>query len=152
MKQIILSLTVLLAFGIVVQAQENNKKEKEAIKKTIVMAYQDGLLNEGDVAKIDKGFHPDFEMLGINGEGEMYRYHLKDWKAGNEKKLADGRLPKKGNDKVKIKIPMVDVTGIAAVAKIDFYVNGKLKYVDYQSLYKLKGEWKIVAKIYHTVK
>ncbi len=152
MKQLLVSLTLLLAFGIISQAQDTEKKEKEAIKKTILMAYQDGLLNEGDVKKIDKGFHPDFEMLGINQQGEMYRYHLNDWKANNEKKLADGRLPKKGKDQVKIKIPMVDVTGIAAVAKIDFYVNDKLTFVDYQSLYKLDGEWKIVAKIYHTVK
>ncbi len=152
MKQLLVSLTLLLAFGIISQAQDTEKKEKEAIKKTILMAYQDGLLNEGDVKKIDKGFHPDIEMLGINQQSEMYRYHLNDWKANNEKKLADGRLPKKGKDQVKIKIPMVDVTGIAAVAKIDFYVNDKLTFVDYQSLYKLDGEWKIVAKIYHTVK
>jgi hypothetical protein len=148
MKTIITTTIILLSF-VSMQAQE--KSDKELIKETIISAYQDGLLNEGNAAKIDAGFHEDFEMLGINKDGEMYRYHINDWKANNDKKLADGRLPKKGKDKVKIEIPMIDVTGIAAVAKIDFFVDGKKVFVDYQSLYKLNGKWKIVAKIYHTV-
>ena len=140
----------LLVFAGATFAQE--KTDKELIKETILLAYQDGLLNEGDGAKVDAGFHADFEMLGVDKDGKMYRYHIKDWKANNEKKVADGRLPKKGKDKVVIKIPMIDVTGIAAVAKIDFFVSSKKVFVDYQSLYKLDGKWQIVAKIYHTVK
>jgi len=150
MKRILI--TFVLAIAIIGVSNAQDKSEKELIKKTILSAYQDGLLNEGDAAKVDKGFHSDFEMLGVDKDGKMYRYHIKDWKANNEKKVADGRLPKKKEDKVKIKIPMVDVTGIAAVAKINFYVKEKLVFVDYQSLYKLDGKWKIVAKIYHTVK
>lgn len=141
-------LFVVVIFSGILMAQEN---DEDLIKKTIINAYQDGLLNEGDDAKVDAGFHPDFEMLGVDKNGQMYRYHINDWKASNKKKLDDGRLPKKEGDKVKIKIPMVDVTGIAAVAKIEFYVKDKLTFVDYQSLYKLDGKWKIVAKIYHTV-
>lgn len=146
----ILSIALILIVGI--GAVYSQDKEKDAIKKTILSAYQDGLLNEGDSKKVDAGFHPDFEMLGVNKDGEMYRYHIKDWKASNEQKVKDGKLPKKKGDKVKIKIPMVDVTGIAAVAKIEFYVKDKMVFVDYQSLYKLDGKWQIVAKIYHTVK
>ena len=139
---------LLVVFVGVVFGQET---DKELIKKTILSAYQDGLLNEGDEAKVDAGFHPDFHMLGVDKEGKMYRYPIQDWKAANKKKLEDGRLPRKDEDKVKIEIPMVDVTGIAAVAKIEFYVKDKLTFVDYQSLYKLDGKWLIVAKIYHTV-
>jgi len=129
---------------------QNDKKEIETIKKVITTAYQDGLLNEGDVKKIDEGFHPDFQMLGVLN-GEMFRYSISDWKAANEKKLQEGTLPKKDKDKVTIKIPMVDIAGTAAVAKIEFFVDGKMKFIDYQSLIKFEDGWKIVAKIYTTV-
>jgi len=144
--------TLLVAFVIIGFTNAQDKSDKELIKKTILSAYQDGLLNEGDDAKVNKGFHSDFEMLGVDKDGKMYRYHIEDWKANNQKKIADGRLPKKKKDKVKITFPMVDVSGIAAVAKINFYVKEKLVFVDYQSLYKLDGKWKIVAKIYDTIK
>ncbi len=46
---------------------------------------------------------------------------------------------------------MIDVTGTAAVAKLEFYVGKTLKYIDYMSLYKFGDEWKIVNKIFYKV-
>ena len=47
------------------------------IKQTIQTAYVEGLLNEGDFDKIDAGFHPDFELLGIGEGNEMCQWALK---------------------------------------------------------------------------
>ena len=36
--------------------------------------------NEADFDKIDKGFHPDFELIGIGEGGTMWHLTIKDWK------------------------------------------------------------------------
>jgi hypothetical protein len=42
----------------------------------------------------------------------------------------------------------VDVTGNAAIAKIEVFKDSRHVYTDYMSLYKFKDGWKIVNKIY----
>lgn len=128
---------------------QNNDAEINEIKKTILSAYVDGLQNEGDIEKINKGFHPDFELLGIGKDNEMWKLSIKDWKEKVIKQKKESKYPKKDEDKVSVKFLFVDVTGNAAVAKFEFYIGDKLTYVDYQSLYKFKDGWKIVSKIYH---
>ena len=46
------------------------------------------------------------------------------------------------------KFPMIDITGKAAIVKIELRIEGKHKYTDYLSLYKFNEGWKIVNKIY----
>jgi len=147
-------LSALLIFAISLSAfAQNNadvKKDQEAIKKVILSAYVDGLQNEGNLDKIDKGFHPGFNLLGIGRGNEIWKLPIYTWKESTKKKLEEGKLPKKDKDKmVTIKFLNVDVTGTAAVAKIEFYVGEKLTYVDYLSLYKFKDGWKIVSKIFY---
>ena len=144
----LLSLIMALALVTIVSPAQDNKKDIEVIKKTILNSYQDGLQNEGDMKKIDEGFHPLFKMIAVNKEGKVWEYPIEDWKKSVEKGKKDGKYPKADDRKVKIEIPMVDVTGNAAIAKLKFFVAEKLVYVDYMSLYKLEGNWKIVAKIY----
>lgn len=146
MKKLIL--ITLLISAITVSAQ-NVDQEKEAIKKVIQTAYVDGLQNEGDATKIDSGIHPGFVLLGIGEGNEMWKYPIAEWKAKTEKKVKDGKLPRTGDDKVSVKFKTIDVTGTAAVAKIEFYVGDKLTYVDYISLYKFEDGWKMVNKIYY---
>ena len=140
---------IALYFSSSAQTISKNEAEIEAIKKTIQTAYVEGLQNEGDFTKIDKGFHPDFELLIPDKSGELTKYSLTEWKEKIRKDLASGKLPKKGEDIVSIKFLFVDVTGNAAVAKFEFYVGQKLTFVDYQFLYKFQEDWKIVSKIYY---
>lgn len=132
-----------------IQAQDNSE-DVEQIKKVIQSAYVDGLQNEGDMEKIDKGFHPDFNLLGIGKEGSIWKLPIAEWKERVAKKVEEGKLPKKdGDDLVTIKFLNVDVTGTAAVAKFEFYIGEKLAYIDYISLYKFEKDWKLVSKIYY---
>jgi len=128
---------------------QNNDKEVEAIKEVIQTAYVEGLQNEADIEKIDKGFHPDFELLGIDKNNELWHLSISDWKKKVIKGKKDGQYPKSDENKVSIKFLFVDITGNAAVAKFEFYVGKELKYIDYQSLYKFNDGWKIISKIYH---
>jgi hypothetical protein len=146
MKKVILFGMLFLA-TVVLNAQ-NNEEEKEAIKKVIQTAYVEGLQNEGDADKIDLGFHPDFNLLGIGKDNAMWKLPIADWKAKAVKKREEGKLPS-DDKKVSVKFQSIDVTGTAAVAKIEFYVGEKLTYIDYISLYKFDDGWKMVNKIFY---
>ena len=142
-----LLLSIILFSSIALFAQDIDK-EKEAIKKVIQTAYVEGLQNEGDIDKIDSGIHPDFDLLGIGKDNNMWKYSIKDWKAKTVKKVEEGDLPRKG-DQVSVVFKNIDITGNAAMAKIDFYIGEKLAYVDYISLYKFEEGWMMVNKIFY---
>ncbi|MBI9034745.1 MAG: nuclear transport factor 2 family protein [Bacteroidales bacterium] len=125
------------------------QKEKTAIKNIIQTAYVEGLQNEGDFFKIDKGFHPSFKLIGIGQGNEIWEYPIYTWKERVRVKKEKGEFSKKDKKEVSIKFLNVDVTGTAAIAKFEFYVGDALKYVDYLSLYKFEDDWKIVSKIYY---
>ncbi len=126
-------------------------QDKKAIKKVIQTAYVDGLQNEGDMNKIDSGIHPEFNLLGIGENNNMWNLPIDKWKEQTAKKKTAGKLPRTGDKLVSVKFESIDVTGTAAVAKIQFYVGKKLTYVDYISLYKFDNGWKMVNKIYYKI-
>lgn len=143
-----LTLLGMLFLATIVLNAQNIDEEKEAIKKVIQTAYVEGLQNEGDADKIDSGIHPDFNLLGIGKDNSMWKLPIAEWKARAVKKREEGKLPEEGK-KVSVKFPLIDVTGTAAVAKIEFYVGEKLTYIDYISLYKFDDGWKMVNKIFY---
>ncbi len=146
MKKTILS--VFIVFAIIFTAAAQNEREISTIKKVVQESYCEGLQNEGDAKKIEKGFHSDFKMQYVGQDGKLNVLSITDWKKRQVQKAKDGQLPLKGDKVVTIKFMNVDVTGTAAVAKIQFLVGGKLKYVDYISLYKFGKDWKMVNKVF----
>lgn len=124
-------------------------KDQEMIKKVIQTAYVEGLQNRGDQGKIDAGVHPGFRMLGIGPGREMWELPVYTWKERVAKDVSEGRKPRKPGEEVSVKFLDVDVSGTAAVAKIEFYVGEKLTFIDYISLYKFGEEWKMVSKIFY---
>lgn len=138
----------LLIFSQVLMAQSADA-EKEAIKQVIQTAYVEGLQNEGDTLKIDSGIHPGFNLLGVGEQGNMWALSIAQWKSSIAKKHLKGEFPRKSGEEVNIKFLFIDVTGNAAVAKIEFYVGTQLTYVDYISLYKFPEGWKMVNKTFY---
>jgi hypothetical protein len=123
--------------------------ERAQIEKVIQTSYVEGLQNEGDQAKIDAGFHPGFTLLGIGQGNEMWELPIYTWKEQTARAVKEGKKPRKAGEEVSVKFLSVDITGTAAVAKIEFYVGEKLTFVDYISLYKFSDGWKIVGKIFY---
>ena len=78
----------------------------------------------------------------------MWKYSIKNWKTKTVKKVEEGDLQRKG-DQVSVVFKNIDITGNAAMAKIDFYIGEKLTYVDYISLYKFEEGWMMVNKIFY---
>ena len=153
MKKLILPIVLIFVFGFnsFAQKTKDNSNEKQAVINIIKTAYEEGLQNEGDFNKIDKGFHPGFVLLGIGQGEEMWELPIYTWKEKTKKKLKDGKLPKTGKDKVSLKFPQVDITGTAAMAKVEFYIGDKKTYIDYLLLYKFEGNWKLVSKVFYKV-
>ena len=124
-------------------------EEEAAVRETIVNAYVKGIHINRDIPAIKKGFHPSFTMF-IKKGSDVSTLSIEDWIRSIEnskKKHPDGPDYEVTSD-----IPVVSVSGDAAVAKVMIYRDGKLIYSDYMSLYRFEDGWKIVGKIYHSHK
>jgi hypothetical protein len=147
-KALIVALFVTATLQVYAQDVEQEQTE---IKRIVQTAYVEGLQNEGDKQKIEEGFHPDFNLLGIGKDGKLSKYPIADWSARQVAKREAGDLPLEGDKKVSVKFKQVDVTGTAATVKLEFFIGDTLTYVDYLFLYKFESGWKIVSKIYHKI-
>lgn len=152
MKKLTFLLTLVLLLTAVYAEGTDTAKEKEAIKKVIQNSYVDGLISEGDLSKVEAGFHGCFVLLGPGRGNDTWQLPIYNWVERMKEQKAAGKLPLPEDKKVTIKFDWVDVEGTTAVAKFKFYEGGKLSYTDYLSLYKFKNGWKIVHKIYATHK
>lgn len=101
MKKIFI-LAVLLGVFTLTQSQ-NTEKEQDAIKQVIQTAYVEGLQNEGDAQKIESGFHPGFDLLGIGEGDKMWEYPISEWKTKQVGKRDAGELPLGDDKKVSVK-------------------------------------------------
>jgi len=151
MKRFLIISALFLIPVALLLAQENVDADKEAIQKVIQSAYVDGLQNTGDIELVEAGFHPAFQLIGIGKGNTLWSYPIYNWVDDVKRKKIEGKFPRKEEEKVTVKFPMIDVTGTAAVAKLEFYVGKTLTYIDYMSLYKFGDDWKIVNKIFYQI-
>ena len=129
-------------------AYSQSDAEKKAIIKVIDAAYVQGIQNGKNVENIEKGFHPGFNLLGIDNQDNLTKYPIYTWSSNVKKAIAAGQtVPVETT----AKFPMIDITGTAAVAKVELYREGKQIFTDYLSLYKFEDGWKIVSKIYYRI-
>lgn len=145
MKTIKLIILIIIFLPVFLAAQDD--PEKEAIKNVIQSAYVDGLQNKGPVADIEKGFHPGFELLG-NKNNELTKFPIYSWIMYHKNRLAENPNPPTAEELVTCKFPLIDITGNAAMVKIELYKGGNILFTDYLSLYKFEEGWQIVSKIY----
>lgn len=147
MRRVLLVTLVALLLSTVLSAGEAEiEKERAAIREAIEKAYIRGIHIEWDAEAARNGFHPDFEMLMLEGEG-MRKLPISDWVESIERKKQEH--PEGPQYEITYEIPMVDVTGNAAVAKIEIFKDGAHIFTDYMSLYRFADGWKIVGKIYY---
>ncbi|HSG29078.1 MAG TPA: nuclear transport factor 2 family protein [Candidatus Krumholzibacterium sp.] len=141
------AMLVFLAVSVtVLPVSAEGTGDVDAVKKTIEDAYVKGIHIERDIPAIRKGFHESFTMTIKKGE-EISKMSIADWIAGIERRKKEDPSPPAY--KTEWKFPMVDVSGDAAVAKVEIYRDGRHIYSDYMSLYRFEDGWKIVGKIYH---
>ena len=132
----------LIVITSAVYAQSN---DEETIKQLIQTSYIDGIQNRGSSEDIRKGFHSSFTMLRLV-DNEIKPLPIEEWISNLEKTKAKNEpAPPKAEGK----FINVDVTGNAAVVKLDLFRDNKRTFTDYLVLYKFNEGWKIVSKTYY---
>jgi hypothetical protein len=118
--------------------------EEESIKQVIMSAYVEGIQNGGSVDDIRKGIHPTFTMLRL-ADNEVKPYPIEEWITAIEKRKKESAPPA---PRAEAKFLTTDITGNAAVVKLELYREGKKTFTDYLVLYKFTEGWRIVSKTF----
>ena len=129
----------LLALTVMACGAAAQKSDEEAAVRQAVEHYLHGL-KFNDVASLKQAFYPEAKLFFVRKDGQLGQLTQEQWYKGFE-----GSAGKE--EKGDLQITAVDITGNAASVKVvEVYDNSK--YIDYLSLLKFGGEWKIVNKIY----
>ena len=112
---------------------------EEAAIRAVVQLYFDGIIDYDEEA-LRKAFHPKAQVIGTK-DGELDWHAFQDWVLYTRGTAPD---PAGRNNS----ILSIDMAGCAAVVKTELdWPN--IHYIDYLSLLKIDGEWKIANKIWH---
>ena len=123
------------------------REDVEAIKGVIEKAYIEGIHGTQDRETVESGFHPDFNMLVLDGD-ELQKVTIGEWFHRIEGMKASN--PDLWRGETEHEFRLVDVEGRAAVAKLEVYKSGVYFSTDYMLLYRFSEGWRIVSKIFTT--
>ncbi len=143
MKTFYSALVVIFAIAAVPSAvaqHEHGHGGEEAAIRAAVEHYLQGHAT-GDGAHFEQVFHPESKLFWIR-DGALNQRPSDEYIAGASGKPAADEAQRKR------RIAMVDVTGTAAVVKVELDYPGAM-ITDYFSMLKVDGEWKILNKIFH---
>lgn len=141
-----LMLGAILLSMVALCAAVEKKSDVDAIRQVITESYFNGAYNDLNTVSMAQGFHPDFAILGADGD-KLERFTIKEWIASIEKRKAQANFDIK-KSKREGKIIHVDVTAGVASAKVEIVKDGSIQYTDYLSLVQFPSGWKIVSKVY----
>ena len=135
-------LGILAAGFLAASVAAEDKADEDAIRE-VVQLYFDGIIKYDEQA-LRKAFHADASIIGSKDDGTQDWEPFQEWVLYTRGKAPD---PSGRNNR----ILSIDITGRAAVVKTDLDWPS-VHYVDYLSLLKIDGQWKIVNKIWHREK
>jgi putative lumazine-binding protein len=115
--------------------------DEGTIRRHIERYYFEGV-RRSDTATAHRAFHPVVTMYSVR-DGEFAQRSIPDWLAAIAERAPDPPAP----DTVPRRIVSVDVTGNAAMAKLEL-AYPEATFTDYMSLLKVNGKWIIVGKIF----
>lgn len=127
---------IMFAFAGIATAQD---AEKDAVRVPLENYLKGHATGDGEFFR--KAFHTEGSLIFIR-EGKYTTRSFADYIAG-----ASGK-PAADEAKRKRWIESVDVSGNAATAKI-ILDYPTVKFVDYMTLLKINGEWKIINKSFY---
>ncbi len=139
---VLITIVISCLYSYSAAAQED---PAEAVKKVIEESYIRGIHIDRDIPAIRKGFHSDFVMF-ILKDGGVEKLTIGEWIESIEKSIV--KYPNPPKREVTWNFPTVEVSGDAAVARIEMFIDGKHVFTDFMSLYRFSEGWKIVGKIY----
>ncbi len=146
MKARVLQGSIVMVLVALLSAFARNQDEKQAVIKVVEEAYVQGVHAHPDGEAMRQGFHAEFIMFVQEG-GKINKVTRDEWITRIAAAQAKGA--NKPRPEIKAEFPLVEVTGSAAVVKVELYRDGKHTFTDYISLYKFDEGWKIVAKTFY---
>jgi len=138
MKTLILAAFLCGAITLAAFGQLAKTSDEAAVRET-VEHYLYGL-KHNDVASLKLAFYPEAKLFFVKRDGQLGQLTQEQW---YKSFAASAGQEEKGD----LKITAVDISGNAASVKV-VEVYDTTKYIDYLSLLKFDGGWKIVNKIY----
>jgi hypothetical protein len=118
-------------------AGANTSADEAGVRKAIEAYFQGHATGQGEHFR--RGMHADMRFSGLR-EGKLFHRTLDEFAGGFPGK------PAADEAKRKRRIVSIDITGIAASAKIELDYP-TVFFTDYFLLLKVDGEWKIMDKI-----
>ena len=133
-------LSILFILGLSAMAAYSQMPEKDAARIPLENYIKGHATGDGEYMR--KAFHTDGNLIFVR-DGKYTTRSFADYIAGFTGKPAADEANRKRS------IEMVEVSGNAGIGKIILdYPTARL--VDYMSLLKIDGEWKIVNKIFYS--
>ncbi|MBW3661243.1 MAG: nuclear transport factor 2 family protein [Gemmatimonadetes bacterium] len=120
-------------------AEAWRQKTDEAAVRAVVEKYFEGMMT-GSPETLAEAFDPEAFLIG-RGRGAPVRISFEEWAPGMDEPFEDP-------ERYVNRIAWVDVTGDAAMARTVLEWP-EVRYVDYLSLLKIDGKWRIVNKIWN---
>lgn len=138
-KLICLSIIGIASLFFACEAAAQQDKEAESARVPLDNYLQGHIT--GDPEFIRRAFHKDARIMAFR-EGKLL-----DWGVEEYATRFNGK-PAVDEARRKRKIESIDISGTAAVVKITLDYP-TVRFVDYMSLLKINGEWKIVNKSFY---
>ncbi|MGD9589028.1 MAG: nuclear transport factor 2 family protein [Pyrinomonadaceae bacterium] len=135
-KRTVVLLMILLSGGLCVNAQDSEKDAVRVPLENYIKGHE-----TGDPEFMRKAFHTEGNLIFIR-EGKFTTRSFSEYIGGMSGK------PAADEAKRKRAIESIDVAGNAAIARIVLDYPA-VKFVDYMTLLKINGEWKIVNKTFY---
>ena len=122
-------------------------QDRQQIEQIIEKAYIEGIHTSPNLDTVLSGFHPDFRML-VRRDDSLVKVSPEEFVA-MVVKAREGN-PDAFANSVSFEIPLVEITGDAAVAQVELSRGGKHLFTDYMCLYRMDDRWQVVAKIFQS--
>jgi hypothetical protein len=139
-------LLLLVAALISVSLSTGRASDAEEIKRVIDQAYIDGIQNWGDPDVIRNYVVPEFVMLMLV-DNQIQSLPIETWIENIQRQKA--AHPEGPPHPATVRYLEVDVTGNAAMVKLELYRQGRRQFTDYLALYRFEAGWRIVGKTFH---
>lgn len=121
-------------------------RDEERIRTLLEDVYVRDMYVKRDRGAFSREFAPCFQMLSPTLDGATGEPTDVHW-VGLDQMFANH--PKAILRSVRFEVPWVDVADHAAVARVDVFDAEEWIYTDYVSLYRVRGAWKVISKVFH---
>lgn len=142
MRKLAIVLGIIAAAGLTGwRASANTPNAEEAAVREAVDHYMKGIMQYSK-AELEEAFWSDAHIMSYGRRG-LFDSPFSEWVGFTER-----NQPPSDTSGYVNTVVSVDIAGNAAVVKTDL-VWPNVHYVDYLSLLKIDGQWRIVNKIFH---